>query len=133
MAPYLRILNLTFFATLVVAPSVCVADYPSAEEWIGWRSADVEERMKLVEKVYKEIRSTRSTYNLPNKTRTKLVIYSPDPQVSLPLQHKKRKKKKTSRLKFPRENPEKIHARCRHTDRRALQIWPSNSNLPIFK
>ena len=101
MAPYLRILNLTFFATLVVAPSVCVADYPSAEEWIGWRSADVEERMKLVEKVYKEIRSTRSTYNLPNKTRTKLVIYSPDPQVSLPLQQKKRKKKKNVQAEIP--------------------------------
>lgn len=50
-------------------PSICVAEYPKEEE-SSWKNADVENEVEFMQKVAKAIRSARSDYNLPNKTKT---------------------------------------------------------------
>lgn len=50
-------------------PSISVASYPDAKE-CRWKNEVVEAEVEFVQKVAKCIRSTRSDYNLPNKTKT---------------------------------------------------------------
>lgn len=49
--------------------SICVAPYPEADE-LGWRQEVIEEDVEFIQRVVKAIRSARSDYNLPNKTKT---------------------------------------------------------------
>ncbi|KAH8372584.1 hypothetical protein KR009_000143 [Drosophila setifemur] len=58
------------------APSICVAPYPSN---IAWRSAKIESEVEFVQKAARIIRSARSDYNLPNKTKTVAYIKCTDP------------------------------------------------------
>lgn len=50
-------------------PSICVASYPDSEECF-WKNQTVEDEVEFIQKVAKAIRSARSDYNLPNKTKT---------------------------------------------------------------
>lgn len=68
-------------AALVQAvPSICIASYPETDNY-SWRSETVDAEVEFVQKIAKAIRSARSDYNLPNKTKTegrkfKLLIFS---------------------------------------------------------
>lgn len=50
-------------------PSIVVASYPDAKE-CKWKNEDIETEVEFVQKVAKSIRSARSDYNLPNKSKT---------------------------------------------------------------
>lgn len=50
-------------------PSICVAPYPQSEDY-PWRNEIVENEVEFIQKVARAIRSARSDYNLPNKTKT---------------------------------------------------------------
>lgn len=50
-------------------PSICIAPYPEEEE-SKWLNDRIENEVEFVQKIAKEIRSTRSDYNLLNKTKT---------------------------------------------------------------
>lgn len=50
-------------------PSICVAPYPELEE-CRWRNQVIEVEVDFVQKIAKAVRSARSDYNLPNKTKT---------------------------------------------------------------
>lgn len=56
-------------------PSICVAPYPESSE-CSWRNETIENEVDFVQKIAKAIRSARSDYNLPNKTKTegKLIV-----------------------------------------------------------
>ncbi|XP_044747295.1 valine--tRNA ligase isoform X3 [Coccinella septempunctata] len=62
-------------------PSICIASYPEAEE-LGWRQVAIEEDVDFIQKVAKAIRSARSDYNLPNKTKTEAYVKCSDPTIS---------------------------------------------------
>lgn len=49
-------------------PSICIAKYPNEES--KWKDEVLNQEFELVQKIAKAIRSTRSDYNLPNKTKT---------------------------------------------------------------
>lgn len=53
--------------------SICIAPYPVAES-SPWKNDDIEKEVELVQKTAKTIRSARSVYNLPNKTKTEAFI-----------------------------------------------------------
>lgn len=57
-------------------PSICVAPYPEEKD-CRWKNADIEGEVDFIQKVAKSIRSARSDYNLPNKTKTEgiYIIY----------------------------------------------------------
>ncbi|CAH0546633.1 unnamed protein product [Brassicogethes aeneus] len=63
--------------TLEKVPSICVAPYPDTEESL-WRDQNIENEVEFVQKVAKAIRSARSDYNLPNKTKTEAYLQSSD-------------------------------------------------------
>lgn len=51
------------------APSISVADYPD-KELSSWRDTVLENEVELIQRIIHLIRSARSDYNLPNKTKT---------------------------------------------------------------
>lgn len=55
-------------------PSITVASYPDVKE-CRWKNDVVESEVEFVQKVAKSIRSARSDYNLPNKTKTEGTIF----------------------------------------------------------
>ncbi|XP_022901462.2 valine--tRNA ligase [Onthophagus taurus] len=57
-------------------PSICVAPYPNNE--IIWRNENIETEVDFIQKIGKAIRSARSDYNLPNKTKTEAYIMCGD-------------------------------------------------------
>lgn len=52
----------------VLYPSICIAKYPRIES--DWKNYEIDQEFEFVQKIAKAIRSTRSDYNLPNKTKT---------------------------------------------------------------
>ncbi|OAD54863.1 Valine--tRNA ligase [Eufriesea mexicana] len=50
-------------------PSICVSQYPDISECC-WRNEEIEKDVDFVNKIIKNIRSARATYNLPNKVKT---------------------------------------------------------------
>lgn len=58
-------------------PSICVSPYPEVSE-CSWRNEAIEKDVEFAYKVIKSIRSTRSTYNLPNKIKTDAYIQCSD-------------------------------------------------------
>ncbi|KAJ8954338.1 hypothetical protein NQ314_007112 [Rhamnusium bicolor] len=58
-------------------PSVCVASYPEIQEY-RWKNEVVEGEVDFVQKIAKNIRSARSDYNLPNKTKTEVYLQCSD-------------------------------------------------------
>lgn len=59
-------------------PSVCIAPYPSVEEFGTWRNETLEEEYKMVFRIIGSIRKVRASYNLPNKTKTELILCCAD-------------------------------------------------------
>ncbi|GJQ68710.1 Aats-val [Trypoxylus dichotomus] len=57
-------------------PSICVSPYPEAEE--QWKDELIEREVEFIQKIAKSIRSARSDYNLPNKTKTEVYIMCGD-------------------------------------------------------
>jgi len=58
-------------------PSICVAPYPEVEE-CSWRNVGLENDVDFVQRITHAVRSRRSEYNLPNKTKTDLFIKCSD-------------------------------------------------------
>lgn len=58
-------------------PSICVAPYPVLET-CPWKSEQIEREVEFIQKAARVIRSARSDYNLPNKTKTEIYIVSND-------------------------------------------------------
>ncbi|XP_060519557.1 valine--tRNA ligase [Cylas formicarius] len=57
-------------------PSICVESFPDIE--VRFRNEKIEKEVDFVQKVARAIRSTRSDYNLPNKTKTEAYLHSND-------------------------------------------------------
>lgn len=62
-------------------PSICVAPYPELGMCPGWQNEDLEKEFDFVYKVVKQIRSARSDYNLPPKTKTELYFVATEDNV----------------------------------------------------
>nr|CAH7749062.1 unnamed protein product [Callosobruchus chinensis] len=58
-------------------PSICVAPYPETKN-CRWKNGDIETEVEFMQKIAKNIRSARSDYNLPNKTKTEAYIQCSD-------------------------------------------------------
>ncbi|XP_034193074.1 valyl-tRNA synthetase [Osmia lignaria lignaria] len=54
-------------------PSICVSPYPDTSD-CPWRNEEIEKDIEFANKVIKNIRSTRATYNLPNKIKTEAFL-----------------------------------------------------------
>ena len=54
-------------------PSIMVTKYPEVSEF-PFKNAEVESEVEFVQKIVSTVRSTRSDYNLPNKTKTDLYL-----------------------------------------------------------
>lgn len=65
--------------------SICIAPYPTVET-CPWKNDEIEKEVEFVQKTAKIIRSARSTYNLPNKTKTEAYILSTCPTTKKILQ-----------------------------------------------
>jgi len=59
-------------------PSICIASYPSVEEFGVWRNEVLEEEYKMVFRFIGSIRKVRASYNLPNRTKTPLILCCAD-------------------------------------------------------
>lgn len=57
--------------------SICIAPYPE-QDTAAWRSETIEKEVEFLQKTVKIIRSARSDYNLPNKTKTEAYIVATD-------------------------------------------------------
>lgn len=62
-------------------PSICVASYPTDAEFQVWKNEELEENVKLVNRIISNVRSVRASYMLPNKTKTKLILRCLDQEV----------------------------------------------------
>jgi valyl-tRNA synthetase len=60
-------------------PSISVSKYPQAALLEEFNCDDVVEEVYLMNEVIRAIRSTRSVYNLPNKSKTEAYIVNSDP------------------------------------------------------
>lgn len=60
-----------------------MAPYPTDTEFSAWKDVALEEEVKLVNRIIATVRSVRASYNLPNKTKTKLIIRCRDEEVSV--------------------------------------------------
>ncbi|XP_047355755.1 valine--tRNA ligase [Vespa velutina] len=58
-------------------PSICISPYPEIIE-CPWRNYEIEKDIDFAQKVIKNIRSARATYNLPNKLKTEGYIKCDD-------------------------------------------------------
>ncbi|KOC62310.1 Valine--tRNA ligase [Habropoda laboriosa] len=54
-------------------PSICVSPFPEISE-CPWRNEEIEKDIDFANKLIKNIRSTRATYNLPNKVKTEAFL-----------------------------------------------------------
>jgi len=63
-------------------PSICVASYPSHDDASRWRNDKLEKDMENIQSIVRTVRSARSSYLIPNKTKTKLTLRCNDPEVA---------------------------------------------------
>ncbi|XP_059137489.1 valine--tRNA ligase, mitochondrial [Peromyscus eremicus] len=61
-----------------LAPSICVAPYPSAHSLESWRQPELERCFSRVQEVVQALRSLRATYQL-TKARPRVLLQSSDP------------------------------------------------------
>ena len=66
-------------------PSIMVTRYPEAKEY-SYRDEKVESQVEFLQKIVATVRSTRSDYNLPNKTKTDLYLSVFDKNLAKELQ-----------------------------------------------
>lgn len=59
-------------------PSICVAAYPQASGASPWRDEALERDVEFVQRAARVIRSARSDYNIPNKTKTDAYVVCTD-------------------------------------------------------
>ncbi|KAG8224272.1 hypothetical protein J437_LFUL005078 [Ladona fulva] len=57
--------------------SICVAPYPENDDY-PWQNSEVEAEVEFIQKLVHVVRSARSDYNLPNKTKTEANVYCMD-------------------------------------------------------
>lgn len=57
-------------------PSVCITPFPETEQFDVFFDNDVEEKFKLGQQVISEIRSAKSKYDIPNRTKIELCLQS---------------------------------------------------------
>ncbi|XP_051009554.1 valine--tRNA ligase, mitochondrial [Acomys russatus] len=62
-----------------LAPSICVAPYPSAHSLESWRQPELERCFSRVQEVVQALRALRATYQL-TKARPKVLLQSSDPE-----------------------------------------------------
>ncbi|XP_053998029.1 valine--tRNA ligase [Hylaeus anthracinus] len=60
-----------------IYPSICVSPYPELSEDLQ-RNLEIEKDVDFANKIIKNVRSTRATYNLPNKTKTEAFLVCVD-------------------------------------------------------
>lgn len=79
ISPFMPFISEELFQRLPRAdasiPSICVASYP---EQTQWTNETIEREFEFTNKAAKIIRSARSDYNLPNKTKTEAFIVCTD-------------------------------------------------------
>ncbi|GAB0089448.1 Valyl-tRNA synthetase [Sergentomyia squamirostris] len=82
ISPFMPFISEELFQRLpradVTIPSICIAPYPEVSE-CPWRNEMIEKEFEMVNRTAKVIRSARSDYNLPNKTKTEIFVVSSDP------------------------------------------------------
>ncbi|XP_036140662.1 valine--tRNA ligase isoform X2 [Monomorium pharaonis] len=61
----------------LIYPSICISPYPDSAK-CHWRNQEIEKDVDFAQKIIKNIRSARATYNLPNKTKTKAYVACSD-------------------------------------------------------
>ncbi|KAJ8686683.1 hypothetical protein QAD02_022477 [Eretmocerus hayati] len=64
----------------LIYPSICVSPYPTVIE-CPWRDEQLEKDIDFTQKIVKSIRSSRATYNLPNKTKTEAYFVCHGPEL----------------------------------------------------
>ncbi|KAG5317021.1 SYVC ligase, partial [Acromyrmex heyeri] len=62
----------------LIYPSICVSPYPDVVKCC-WRNQEIEKDIDFAQKIIKNIRSARATYNLPNKTKTEAYVTCSNP------------------------------------------------------
>jgi valyl-tRNA synthetase len=81
LSPFMPFITEELFQRLPRAdtsvPSICVASYPEVET-SPWRDEKIEKDVEFMQKAAKLIRSARSDYNIPNKTKTEAFIVCSD-------------------------------------------------------
>ncbi|XP_043252604.1 valine--tRNA ligase isoform X2 [Colletes gigas] len=60
-----------------IYPSICVSPYPELSE-CPWRNLEIEKDVDFANKIIKNVRSARATYNLPNKIKTEAFLVCGD-------------------------------------------------------
>lgn len=75
ISPFMPFISEELFQRLprkdLTVPSICVSAYP---EEVPWRNETIEKDAETMQRAAKIIRSARSDYNLPNKTKTEAFI-----------------------------------------------------------
>jgi valyl-tRNA synthetase len=81
LSPFMPFITEELFQRLPRAdqtvPSICVASYPELAT-SPWRDEAVEKDVELMQKAARLIRSARSDYNIPNKTKTEAFVVCSD-------------------------------------------------------
>lgn len=80
LSPFMPFISEELYQRLpraVGPPSICVAPYPTVET-CPWKNETIEKEVEFIQKAAKVIRSARSDYNLPNKTKTDAFIVCTD-------------------------------------------------------
>jgi len=88
LSPFMPFITEELFQRLPRAnttlPSICIAEYPTESTSPG-RCENIEKDVDFLQKTIKVIRSARSDYNLPNKTRTEAYIVSSSDEIKATL------------------------------------------------
>ncbi|KZC14461.1 PREDICTED: valine--tRNA ligase [Dufourea novaeangliae] len=81
LAPFMPFITEELYQRLprkeLIYPSICVSPYPELSE-CPWRNLEVEKDVDFANKIVKNVRSARATYNLPNKTKTEAFLVCSD-------------------------------------------------------
>ncbi|XP_014212181.1 valine--tRNA ligase isoform X2 [Copidosoma floridanum] len=64
----------------LIYPSICVCPYPTTAE-CSWRNEQLEKDIDFAQKVVRSIRSSRSAYNIPNKSKTEVYFACRDSEI----------------------------------------------------
>lgn len=84
LSPFMPFITEELFQRLPGAnlkfPSICVASFPELET-SPWKNEGIEKEMDFIQKTAKIIRSARSDYNIPNKSKTEAYIVTESSEV----------------------------------------------------
>ncbi|RXG57390.1 Valine--tRNA ligase [Armadillidium vulgare] len=79
ISPFMPFLSEELYQRLPIkesdqAPSICVTEYPKSAEFEIFSDSDADEKFKYGQKVVGEIRSAKSKYDIPHKTKIELAL-----------------------------------------------------------